>query len=176
MNHKNAITIWFTGLSASGKSTLSEKLYKDLRSLGVKNVVLLDGESFRDTIQNNSFDKLSREEIGIKKAEMCLELNRKGKLVLVSGIAHKKKGRNYIRNMMDNYFEVYLDCDVVECAKRDFKGHYDKAFSGELTNFIGVSEPYEESDECDLILHTGVESIDTCSELLLRKIKQMISI
>lgn len=176
MNHKNAITIWFTGLSASGKSTLSEKLYMDLRSLGVKNVVLLDGESFRDTIKNNSFDKLSREEIGIKKAEMCLELNRKGKIVLVSGIAHKKKGRNDIRNMMDNYFEVYLDCDVVECAKRDFKGHYDKAFSGELANFIGVSEPYEESDECDLILHTGVESINACSELLLRKIKQVISI
>ena len=176
MNNTNAITIWFTGLSASGKSTLSEILYKDLQALGLKNVVLMDGESFRDKLKNDSFDKRSREEIGIKKAELCLELNRKGKIVLVSGIAHKKKGRKDIRNMMDRYVEVYLECDVKECAKRDFKGHYDKAFSGILKNFIGVSEPYEESEEYDLILHTGRESIENCSKLLLQKIKQVLSI
>jgi adenylylsulfate kinase len=71
---------------------------------------------------------------------------------------------------------VYLDCDVKECSKRDYKGNYDKAFSGKLENFIGVSEQYEESDEYDLVLHTGRDSIETCSSLLLEKIKQTINI
>jgi adenylylsulfate kinase-like enzyme len=176
MNNVQAITIWFTGLSASGKSTLSEGLYNDLQELGVTNVELLDGESVRDMLKNNSFDKSNREKIGIQKARIALELNKQGKIVLVSGIAHKKRWRKDIRKMIDNYFEVYLDCDVKECSKRDYKGNYDKAFSGKLENFIGVSEQYEGSDEYDLVLHTGRDSIETCSSLLLEKIKQTINI
>ncbi len=176
MNDNQVPTIWFTGLSASGKSTLSERLYNDLQKLGVTNVELLDGESVRDMLKNNSFDKSSREKIGIQKAKIALELNKQGKIVLVSGIAHKKRWRKDIREMIDDYFEVYLDCDVKECSKRDYKGNYDKAFSGKLENFIGVSEQYEESDEYDLVLHTGRDSIETCSSLLLEKIKQTINI
>jgi len=175
MNNKG-ITIWFTGLSASGKSTLSERLYSDLQKLGLQNLELLDGEVVRDMLKNDSFDQSSRENIGIQKARMCLELNKQGKIVLVSGIAHKKKWRKDIRGMIDNYFEVYLDCDVKKCSKRDYKGHYLKALSGKLENFIGVSEPYEVSDEYDLVLHTGRDSIETCSNLLLEKIKKIISI
>jgi adenylylsulfate kinase len=176
MNDNQVPTIWFTGLSASGKSTLSERLYNDLQKLGVTNVELLDGESVRDMLKNDSFDKSSREKIGIQKARIALELNKQGKIVLVSGIAHKKRWRKDIRKMIDNYFEVYLDCDVKECSKRDYKGNYDKAFSGKLENFIGVSEQYEESDEYDFVLHTGRDSIETCSSLLLEKIKQTINI
>jgi len=176
MNNIQVITIWFTGLSASGKSTLSERLYNDLHELGVTNVELLDGESVRDMLKNDSFDKSSREKIGIQKARIALELNKQGKIVLVSGIAHKKRWRKEIRKMIDNYFEVYLDCNVEECSKRDYKGNYEEAFSGKLENFIGVSEQYEESDEYDLVLHTSRDSIETCSSLLLEKIKKIIYI
>ena len=167
MNNIQATTIWFTGLSASGKSTLSERLYNDLHELGVTNVELLDGESVRDMLKNHSFDKSSREKIGIQKARIALELNKQGKIVLVSGIAHKKRWRKDIREMMENYFEVYLDCDVKECSKRDYKGNYEKAFSGKLENFIGVSEQYEESDEYDLRVNTSEQSIEACSKLIL---------
>ena len=176
MNDIKVVTIWFTGVSASGKSTLSERLYNDLQELGIINVELLDGESVRDMLKNHSFDKSSREKIGIQKARIALELNKQGKIVLVSGIAHKKRWRKDIRKMIDNYFEVYLKCSVKECSKRDYKNNYDKAFSGKLENFIGVSEQYEESDEYDLVLHTGRDSIETCSSLLLEKIKQIINI
>ena len=176
MTNNQAPTIWFTGLSASGKTTLSERLYNDLQKLGVTNLELLDGESVRDMLKNHSFNKSSREKIGIQKARIAIELNKQGKIVLVSGIAHKKIWRQDIRKMIDNYFEVYLDCDVKKCSKRDYKGNYDKAFSGKLKNFIGVSEPYEESDEYDLVLHTGHDSIEDCSRLLLEKIKQIINI
>ena len=105
MNNVQAITIWFTGLSASGKSTLSERLYNDLQELGITNVELLDGESVRDILKNHSFDKSNREKIGIQKAKIALELNKQGKILLVSGIAHKKKWRKDIREMMNDYFE-----------------------------------------------------------------------
>jgi len=172
MKIKNNLTIWFTGLSASGKTTLSERLFSDLKMLGHNNVVLLDGEDIRDKLKNYDFDSSSREQVGIHKAKIALNLNKKGKIVLVSGIAHKKKWRKDIRNMFKNYLEVYLRCDVNDCAERDYKGHYKKAISGEINDFIGVSEPYEESNGADLILDTGKSSIDECANLLLDKIKE----
>ena len=99
-------TIWFTGLSVSGKTTLSTRLYKDLKSLGVNNVVLLDGEFMRDEMKNYMFDEKSREEIGLQKAKISHDLNRNGNIVLVSGIAHKSQWRKDIRQLMDNYYEV----------------------------------------------------------------------
>ena len=176
MREIQPITIWFTGLSASGKSTLSERLYNDLQKLGIKNVELLDGEMVRDMFKNYNFDDSSREQVGIQKAKIALELNQQGKIVLVSGIAHKRKWRHDIRKMMDRYFEVYLDCGVNECSKRDYKGHYQKALSGELVDFVGVSEPYEESDECDLVLHTGRDAVEVCSRVLLEKIKEVLKV
>ncbi len=160
-------TIWFSGLSASGKTTLSEALFQNLKELGLKNVELLDGETVRNMLKNYNFDKSSREKVGIQKARIALDLNRKGKIVLVSGIAHKRSWRQEIRQMIDNYFEVYLDCNVEDCSKRDYKGNYEKAFSGKLENFIGVSEQYEESDEYDLRVNTSEQSIEECSKLIL---------
>ena len=90
MNDFKATTIWFTGLSASGKSTLSQNLFNDLIKLGIKNIELLDGESIRDMLKNNSFDRSSRERIAIQKARIALELNKKGKVVLVSALHIKR--------------------------------------------------------------------------------------
>ena len=174
MNKIHPITIWFTGLSASGKSTLSEKLFDDLKELGISNIELLDGDIVRDLIKNHNFDKDSRKRIGIQKANIAKELNKKGKVVLVSGITHKKEQREEIRKMIDNYYEVYLDCDLLDCSNRDYKGNYDKAFAGELKNFIGVDEPYEVSNTYDLILYTGRDNVEICSEILLSKVKEAI--
>ena len=175
MSNFKASTIWFTGLSASGKSTLSERLLKDLRQLGLMNVELLDGEVVRDVLNNQGFDKSSREQIGIQKAKIALELNKQGKIVLVSGIAHKKKWRDDIRLMFDHYYEIYLDCSVEDCSKRDYKGNYQKALSGELDNFIGISEPYEVSDSFDLVVDSGRCSIEDCSQIILTSVLDFIN-
>jgi adenylylsulfate kinase-like enzyme len=171
MKAKNIGTIWFTGLSASGKTTLSKRLFDDLQELSVNNIVLLDGEAIRDQLNNHSFDLNNREQIGVQKAKIALDLNKKGKIVLISGIAHKKKWRNDIRDMFDNYIEVYLKCSATHCAERDYKGNYANAISGKIDNFIGISEPYEESDNADLILDTEKNSIDVCANLLLEKVR-----
>lgn len=170
MNNIRPITIWFTGLSASGKSTLSERLYNDLNELNIKNVELLDGESIRDMLKMYDFDPDSREQIGIYKAKIALNLNKEGKIVLVSGIAHKKKWRNDLRSMFDDYFEIFLDCNLDACIKRDYKGNYQKAISGKLDNFIGISEPYELSGEYNLILDTDKNSIEFCSKEILKSV------
>jgi len=165
------VTIWFTGLSASGKSTLSKRLYDDLFAIGIRNLILLDGEEVRERINNNAFDNKSREEVGILKSEIALEENKKGNIVLISGIASKCKWRKDIRDMMDGFFEIYLKCSVNVCADRDYKGHYKKAMAGEYKNFVGVTEDYEEHEHYDLMLDTGLNSIDRCSEVILNKVK-----
>ena len=178
MNIENKIapTIWFTGLSASGKTTLSTCLYEDLKSLGIENIVLLDGESVRDKLKNYDFDNISRDEMAYQKAAIAQKLNREGKIVLVSGITHKASSRLKNRENIDHYYEVYLKCDVDVCAKRDYKNQYIRAFAGEYDNFIGVTEQYEESDMADFILYTGLNSLDECSLLLLKNIKTLLRI
>ena len=167
-------TIWFTGLSASGKSTLSQRLYDDLTDLGIKNILLLDGEAIRERMNNYYFDNNSREKIGIIKAEIALEENKKGNIVLISGIASKRKWRMDIRNIIGKYYEVYLQCNVETCASRDYKGHYRKAFSGEYKNFIGVTEDYEEHEYVDFKLNTGENDIEYCSELIFSNVKNFL--
>jgi adenylylsulfate kinase-like enzyme len=169
-------TIWFTGLSASGKTTLSTQLLKDLRGLGLDNVVLLDGETIRDQMKNHTFDAKSREEIGFQKIKLSSDLNEKGNIVLISGISHKSQRRKDARRLIDNYYEVYLKCDVSVCAERDYKNQYSKAFLGELDNFVGVTEQYEEHLEVDLVLNTGRDSLNECSYILLESIKKLLGL
>jgi adenylylsulfate kinase-like enzyme len=176
MNHMNAITIWFTGLSASGKTTLSTQLFKDLKGLGVDNVILLDGETMRDQKKNHIFDAKSREEIGFQKIKIASDLNKKGNIVLISGISHKSQRRKDARRLIDNYYEVYLKCDVSVCAQRDYKNQYSKAFLGELDNFVGVTEQYEEHGEADLVIYTGRDTLNECSSILLESIKKVIGL
>tara|TARA_B110000008_G_C16857950_1_gene519499 strand:- start:1 stop:552 length:552 start_codon:yes stop_codon:yes gene_type:complete len=170
INKAFGFTVWFTGLSASGKSTQSKLLYKSLVEMGHTNVVLLDGESIRDKLKMYKFDEKSREEIGFHKAKIALDLNKKGKIVLISGIAHKKKWREDIRGMIENYYEIFLDCNVENCASRDFKGNYSKAMSGHLDNFIGVSEQYEYSEGYDLLINTADDTIQFCANKILESI------
>ena len=163
----NFPVIWFTGLSASGKSTLSESLYSELKKLGLKNVILLDGENIRKELNNFNFEASSREEIGFQKAEIALKFNKNNNIVLVTGIAHKKKWRYDVRSMFKNYIEIYLKCSSDACAKRDFKDNYRKAIAGELKNFIGVHEQYEEYEDYDLMVDTEKNSISDCSDIIL---------
>jgi adenylylsulfate kinase-like enzyme len=176
MNLSTPPTIWFTGLSASGKTTLSLQLFKDLKDLGVDNVILLDGEIMRDQMKSHTFDAKSREEIGFQKIKIASNLNKKGNIVLISGIAHKSQRRKDARRLIDNYYEVYLSCDVSICAQRDYKNQYSKAFSGELDNFIGVTEKYEEHGDTDLVIHTGRQTLNECSSILLESIKKLINL
>ena len=174
-NKLRPVTVWFTGLSASGKTTLSQRLKADLSEKGINNIKFLDGEDLRDKLQNSKYSTNDRNSLGIVKAQLAFEYNKKGKIVIITGIAHHKETRKKIRKLIPHYFEVYLKCSVKVCAKRDFKGHYQKAFAGEYKDFIGVTEPYQESDSADLVLDTSSMSITECASIIFKVTSSFIN-
>tara|TARA_Y100000590_G_C15662836_1_gene993345 strand:- start:1131 stop:1679 length:549 start_codon:yes stop_codon:yes gene_type:complete len=152
---KKPFIIWFTGLSSSGKTTLSISLKKKLFNLGYKNLKLIDGDLFRKKILNFKYDLKNREKIGILKARLAKKYQKEGKIVIVSGIANKKKWRSDIKSNMSNFIEVYTKCPISVCKKRDKAKNYKKAQIGKISNFIGINEKYEEGNSVDLKINTG---------------------
>ncbi len=143
---------------------------QDLTAAGYTNVELLDGEAVRERLAHFGYSTSDRNALGLQKAHLALDLNRAGQLVIVSGIAHHRETRARIRQLIGDYVEVYLKCDPATCALRDHKGHYQKAFAGHYDHFIGVTEPYEESDDVELVLDTARHSSEECARQLFEEI------
>ncbi len=164
-------TIWITGLSASGKSTLGGKLFNDLKAIGVNNVKLLDGETIRKEF-GDTFGYVTNERNAIleKTIQIACECNDNGSVAIVSTISHKKSTRQKARDTITNFMEVFLDCPLDVCIERDYKGHYQKALKGEYENFIGITESYETSDSPELVINTKSLTIVECQKLLLDEV------
>ena len=160
--------IWITGLSAAGKTTLAERLTDDLKRQGLEDVVLLDGEAVRDHLRLLGYSEDDRREIAFRKAEIARKYNDAGMAVIVTGITAQRVTRQQIRRNVGRFMEVYLNCPVEVCAKRDYKGHYKKALDGTIADFVGVSMAYEVSDHPELTLDTAEQSVDECAHILLR--------
>tara|TARA_B100001248_G_C27282214_1_gene408263 strand:- start:230 stop:781 length:552 start_codon:yes stop_codon:yes gene_type:complete len=171
----NNVCIWFTGLSASGKSTLSELLYSDMKDRGISNIILLDGEAVREQLKFEGFGNADRNEVGIQKSKIALDYINRNNHVIITGIAHIKDTRDRIRKTFKNYYEIYLKCDVSICSNRDYKGHYIKAKNGEISNFVGITEDYQESSP-ELVVDTGKMSIKDCQGKILKSIIEYIEI
>jgi len=155
---KNARTIWFTGLPSSGKTTLAKRLKEEFNG----RVELLDGDTIRDYINNKDFSKEGR----LRHLDYIILLseilNRNGITVLCSFVSPYEETRERARELISDYYEVYVKCSVDECIKRDVKGMYKKALSGEIKGFTGIDAPYEEPKNPDLILDTDRLTIEQC--------------
>jgi len=160
--------VWITGLSASGKTTLSKLLYLNIKQRGFNNVILLDGENIRQNCDiDYGYTVEGRIESSLADIEM-VKLNIKNNLfTIIATISPNKKIRATAKEQLQNFSEVYLECPVEECAHRDYKDHYRKAFLGELVDFVGVDQEYQLSDNPDLVINTKNNNIESCSELLL---------
>lgn len=170
---KKNFTIWFTGLSSSGKTTLAKMLYKNLLAEGRDDFIFLDGDEFRDKIANIDYSDQGREMIGLKKAKFAKSENNNGRHVIVTGIAAQKKWRSEYRKIIPNYFEVYIKCSLEECMKRDIKNVYNKTNKND--NFkLNIVDEYENSLEVDLVLDTEFRNINDCFEELKIKIENLI--
>jgi adenylylsulfate kinase len=170
--HKAIIpaTIWITGVSASGKTTMGKYLSEALVSRGVSNVKWLDGEDVRKSMKNKfGYSVKDRTEVIRHMITLANEHNAEGGVVVVSTISHRREVRSQVRSEIDNFMEIFLKCPVEVCAARDFKDNYRRAFAGEYSNFPGVTEPYEESSP-ELVLDTANCSISECGELLTRHV------
>ena len=173
---KSAV-IWFTGLSASGKSTVANALEKLLHSKG-KHTYLLDGDNIRHGLNRDlGFTAEDRVENIRRVAEVARLMSDAGLIVLVSLISPFRSERRLAREMMDagEFIEVFVDTPLEVCAERDPKGLYRKARNGELTNFTGVSSPYEEPENAEIRLNTVDHSpyeLAVCVEEYLSKLQE----
>jgi len=159
--HK-ACTIWMTGLPGSGKSTIAVALEKALWDRGVHTFVL-DGDNIRHGLNKDlGFSPEDRNENIRRIGEVAKLFTSAGVINVTAFISPYRSDRDQARALMGagEFIEVYVDCALAECERRDPKGHYKKARAGEIKEFTGVSAPYEAPLHPELVVHTDREAVD----------------
>ncbi|WP_020189786.1 adenylyl-sulfate kinase [Kurthia sp. Dielmo] len=169
---QKSVIVWFTGLSASGKSTLANAFNRALFERN-KQAYVLDGDNIRHGLNNDlGFDEDSRKENIRRIGEVAKLFVDSGQIVLTAFISPYRADRQIVRELVeeDEFIEAYVKASVEACSERDPKGLYEKAKRGEIPNFTGVSAPYEEPENAEIILDTERYSIEECVEQLLAKL------
>jgi adenylyl-sulfate kinase len=161
-------TIWFTGLSGAGKSTIAEMLYHELKARDLKTEIL-DGDQVRKNLSKGlGFSKEDRDTNIARIAYVANLLTRNGVTTICCPISPYRATRDAARELIGEFVEVYVHATVDEiAAHRDPKGLYKKALAGEITGFTGVDDPYEEPLEAELVLHTLEESPEQSLQIVL---------
>ena len=152
--------LWLTGLSGAGKSTVAAKLAPALAERGHR-VELLDGDEVRTNLgQGLGFSRADRDANIARIGYVAGKLAKHGVAVLVAAISPYRQARDQVRASVEVFVEVHVAAPLPICAERDPKGLYAKALAGEITNFTGVSDPYEPPLQPEIVLHTEAESVD----------------
>ena len=164
--------VWFTGLSGSGKSTLSDELEKWLFESDY-HTYLLDGDNIRSGLNKDlDFTDEGRKENIRRLGELCRLFLDAGCMVLTAFISPFKSDRETVRQAVgsENFIEVFVDCPLEECERRDVKGLYAKARRGEIPNFTGISSPFEAPEHAEVVVKTAEFPIEECLEQLKKEI------
>jgi len=159
-------TVWFTGLSGSGKSTVALAAERLLVERGI-HAYVLDGDNVRQGLNNNlGFSPDDRTENIRRIGEVSKLFNDAGVIVLTAFISPYRADRDHVREILPEgqFVEVLVDCPLEECEKRDVKGLYKKARAGEIPEFTGISAPFEAPEKPELVLKTAESSVDECVE------------
>jgi len=167
------VTIWFTGLPSSGKSTLAQAIERHLKACG-RNVEVLDGDIVRTHLSKGLGFSREDRDTNIKRiAFVCALLTRNGVISIAAAISPYREAREWARREIGNFVEVYIKCPVEVCRQRDVKGLYKLADEGKIRDFTGVNDPYEEPLFPELVLETDKESIEECVMRILCKLEEL---
>ena len=161
LNGHPSKVIWFTGLSGSGKSTLASKLEEELHKLEWS-TYLLDGDNVRMGLNKDlSFSLKDRTENIRRIGEVSKLFVDAGVLVIAAFVSPLKEDRDSVRSLFPNggFIEVFVDCPLAICEKRDVKGLYEKARRGEINDFTGISSPFENPENPELTIYTAEEDL-----------------
>lgn len=170
---QKGFTLWFTGLSGAGKTTIAQKVEQALRDRGLK-VEMLDGDVVRTNLSKGlGFSKEDRD-INIKRIGfVCKLLTRNGVIAIASAISPYREVRDYNRREIGDFVEVFVKCPLETCIQRDVKGLYKKALAGEIKNYTGVSDPYEDPLNPEVIVETHQESVEESAARVLAKLMEL---
>lgn len=168
---KQGFTIWLTGLSGAGKSTIARRLEAELQTRELS-VEVLDGDDVRTHLSKGlGFTREDRDTNIARIAFVASLLVRHGVAVITAAISPYEEARAAARQRIGSVLEVYVRCSIGELVRRDVKGLYERALRGEVQHFTGVSDPYEEPAAPDVIVDTDRESVDESVAKILRAVE-----
>lgn len=176
MNGHQSFVIWFIGLSGSGKSTLASMLEKRLYETG-HHTYILDGDNIRSGLNKDlDFSESARRENIRRIGEVSKLMVDAGMITITAFISPFEEERRMVKELLgaDKYVEVFVDCPIEECEKRDVKGLYAKARRGEISNFTGISSPFEEPENPDVSVPTHKISVEEGVDMILDTIKDKL--
>lgn len=173
MAQDRGFTLWFTGLSGAGKTTLAQALEPVLRERGLK-VERLDGDIVRQSLTKDlGFSKEDRD-LNIDRVTFVAKLlTRNGVAVLCSFISPYRARRQKSREEIGEFVECFVDCPLEVLIERDVKGLYKKALAGEIENFTGISDPYEPPERPEIIVNSATQTVQESLEVILSRLEEL---
>ncbi|MFW5451900.1 MAG: adenylyl-sulfate kinase [Methylophagaceae bacterium] len=163
--------LWFTGLPSSGKSTLADAVFAELNKNDIP-LERIDSKDIRDVIPDVGFERDDRHRHLTRVGHLIKTLQNNSVSSIASFVSPYNESRQVIKEMTNNYVEVYVKASLDTCKKRDIKGVYKKAESGELKNFTGISDVYEEPESPHIVIDSELESIDDAASRIVQFIKK----
>jgi adenylyl-sulfate kinase len=167
------VTLWFTGLSGAGKTTLARIVENELRRRGHK-VEVLDGDVVRTNLSKGlGFSKEDRDTNIRRIGFVCNLLTRNDVIAIAAAISPYRDGRDEVRRDIGAFVEVYVKCPIDVLAERDVKGLYKRALAGEIKHFTGIDDPYEAPLAPEVIVETDIETPDESAARILAKLAEL---
>lgn len=169
---QEGFTLWMTGLSGAGKTTIARQLETQLKERGIR-FERLDGDVVRESLTRDlGFSKEDRDKNIERVTFVAKLLSRNNVGVVCSFISPYQAQRNMVRQETTNFIEVFVDAPLEVCAERDVKGMYAKAFAGEIANFTGVSDPYEAPENPDILIPTHEETVEESADRVIAYLEE----
>jgi len=166
-------TVWFTGMSGAGKTTVARLVEKELRERGLK-VEVLDGDIIRTNLSKGlGFSKEDRDTNIRRIGFVCELLSRNGVAAIAAAISPYRAVRDEVRQKIQNFVEVYCECPLEVLIERDVKGLYKKALAGEIQNFTGISDPYEPPLNPEVTIHSAQETPEESAAKVITKLEEL---
>jgi len=171
---QKGMTLWFTGLSGAGKTTISQAVENELTAQGYK-VEVLDGDVVRENLTKGlGFSKADRDENIRRIGFVAQLLTRNGVIVIVSAISPYRNIRDEVRNRIGDFVEVYVNAPLAVCEKRDVKGLYKRARSGEIKSFTGIDDPYEPPMNPEVECRTDQETLQESVSKVMNQVQERV--
>ena len=163
--------LWFTGLPLSGKTTIADRVYEELEKLQIP-LERLDSKDIRELIPSIGFNREDRNRHMYRIAHLVKTLQNNSISTVASFVSPYRESRKTIRKMVKNNIVVYIKADIESCKKRDYKGVYEKAIKGELQNFSGINDVYDEPEHAEITIDTDKMSVEEAVEVIVTYVRR----